>query len=231
MVEPVPLVWPLLLAGAFGGGWLAYFRWKDKKHPEPIWIIVIAVVGGMLSVGGALLGFRLLESERLAPDWQVIITGSWAQAGVAALVIGLVEEAAKLAPVLVIASRTSRFDELLDGFVYAGSAAIGFAMVETVFLVMHGLSGVELVARAVTSPITHALLSAPAGLGVAYRVLLGRRWALPLGFFLSVLLHGGFDLLVARQPPVSALLVGAVWWWMLWATLKLEKVPPIVRAG
>ena len=226
-MERAFLLWPLLIAGAFGGGWLAYFRWKDKAHPEPKWIIAIAVAGGMLAVGGALLGFRLFET----PDWEVLASGAWAHAAAAALLIGLVEEAAKLLPVVLIAHRTSRFDELLDGFVYAGSAAIGFAVVETLYLVSCGLGGLELVARAATSPITHALLSAPAGLGVAYFVLLKRRWALPLGFAASVLLHGSFDLLVARSPPLSAVLALAVWLWMLKATLKLEKVPPFVRHG
>jgi protease PrsW len=221
--------WPLLLAGAFGGGWLAYFRWKDKRHPEPLHIVVLAVSGGMLAVAGALLGFQLLESQRASPQWQTVALGSWPAAALAALKIGLIEELAKLAPVVFIARFTRRFDELLDGIVYAGASAIGFATVETLFLAANGLGGLELAARAVTSPITHALFAAPAGLGLACWALQRRPWPLAFGFLASVALHGGFDLLVARAAPLSALVALAAWVWLLYAVLKAEKVAPFAR--
>jgi RsiW-degrading membrane proteinase PrsW (M82 family) len=158
--------------------------------------------------------------------------GAWGTAIPTALAVGFVEEAAKFLPVLVVAQLTSHFDELWDGPVYAGAAAVGFALAETLaFLFAGELGTLDGVARALTAPITHALFAAPAGLGLAYAVLQRKYWALAMGFAASVVTHAAYDLFLA-QPGLHLAASGvvlAVWMWLIWAARDLVRNPSAPR--
>jgi RsiW-degrading membrane proteinase PrsW (M82 family) len=213
------------LAGAGAGAWIAYFRWKDKRRPEPWVVLLLTCMAGVVAVGAALLGYGLLEGAGRAPTWEAL-GGAWRTAIPTALAIGLVEETAKLLPVLVVVGLTRHFDELWDGPVYAGAAGIGFALAETLsFLLAGELGTVAGAARAVAAPITHALFVAPAGLGLAYAVLERRRWALPVGFVASVATHGLYDLFLARPglQLAAAGVVAAIWVWLLAVARHLTR--------
>lgn len=221
------LVLLLSLAGAGAGAWIAYFRWKDKRRPEPLPLIALTAAAGVLAIAAASLGYDLLEDAGRAPTWEGL-GGAWSRALPTALAIGFVEESAKFLPVLLIARLTTHFDELLDGLVYAGAAGAGFALAETVAFLWAGeLSTLDAIARAVAAPITHALFAAPAGLGLAYAVLEGRHWALALGFAVSVVSHGAYDLFLA-QPGLQLAAAGVVllvWIWLIWIAQRLVRRP------
>lgn len=180
---------------------------------------------GVASVGAALLGYRALETIGTSVTWEALM-GPWPGALLAAFGIGLVEELAKLVPVLPIALRTRHFDELWDGPIYAAVAGVGFAAAETVALFLSGgASGTELWARALAAPITHALFAAPWGLGLAHAVLRKRPAALALGLAASASLHGLYDLLLARPglQPAAAGVVLLLWMWLLWTGRRLSR--------
>ncbi|MEW5738313.1 MAG: PrsW family intramembrane metalloprotease [Myxococcota bacterium] len=213
----------LLLAGAAAGAWGAYFRWKDKAHPEPLTVTLLAIGGGALAVGGALLGYRSIRPV-IDVSWEGL-AGPFPPALAHAAAIGVVEEAAKALPVLLIARLGRHFDEPLDGFVYAGAAGIGFALVETVLLSFDEGLAVGAVARALTSPITHALFAAPWGYGLSFFVLSGRVAPVVVGFVISAATHGAYDLLLSRPSLhlAAALLVAGLWAWMLRTVLVLQR--------
>jgi RsiW-degrading membrane proteinase PrsW (M82 family) len=219
------------LAGAAAGAWLAYFRWKDKRRPEPWVLLALTAAAGVVSVAAAIFGYEVLEDAGAAPSWGAL-GGPWTRAVPAALSIGLVEEAAKLLPVVLVARFTSHFDEIWDGPVYAGAAGAGFALAETLTLVLgDGLGTLDGAARAVAAPITHALFAAPAGLGMAHSVLKGRHGALALGFAVSVTCHGAYDLFLAR-PGLQTAAAGVVlvlWLWLIWAARDLVRRPALPR--
>jgi RsiW-degrading membrane proteinase PrsW (M82 family) len=151
----------------------------------------------------------------------------------AALRVGLVEELAKLAPVLPIALFAVHFDEALDGIIYSACAALGFATAETVVALRGGeWSLIHALGRAVAAPLTHALISAPAGLGLAALVLKRRPAGLVLGVMISVLAHASYDLFLARPgmpPAAAAAVVLLLWLWLLRATPQLAKLEPTLR--
>jgi RsiW-degrading membrane proteinase PrsW (M82 family) len=224
----VILLGAILLAGAGAGAWVAYFRWKDKRHPEPMWILLFALVTGAAAVAGASFGYQALDLLGARADWASLEGPAWPAALRTAVVIGSVEEGLKLAPVAIIAWTHRHFDEPLDGFVYAGAASAGFAWAETAVIAAHNpLGWIEIGARAAASPITHALFAAPWGLGLARWVLRGDRLAVAIGFAVSALLHGAYDLLLARPELrlFAPLLIGVLWTWMLRTALILEREP------
>lgn len=211
----------LLAASALVGGatgWVVYLRWKDRHRPEPLGWMLLAVAAGGLAVGAALAGYRLFDSLGARASWGAL-AGPLPGALAVALAIGLAEEGAKLLPVIAIAHLSRHFDEMLDGAVYAGAAAIGFAGAETASLVMLGepLSP-AFAARAAVAPITHALFAIPAGLGLAAWRLAGRPALFALGAAGSVATHGLYDLLLARPggQPAAAALAGALFLGFLW---------------
>jgi RsiW-degrading membrane proteinase PrsW (M82 family) len=213
------------LAGAGAAVWVAYLRWKDRRRPEPWWWMAGAVVVGALAVGLALLGYRFADTLGRVASWEAL-TGPWPGAIGVALTIGVVEEGAKLLPVLAIALGSAHFDELWDGPIYAGAAAIGFATAETVALFAAGETApVETLARALAAPITHVLFAAPWGLGLARWRLEGRPGCFAAGLGASVVLHGAYDLLLAR-PGFHLAATGvvlALWTWMLWTAHRLGR--------
>ena len=222
----------ICLAGAAAGVWIAYLRWKDKHHPEPLPLLVGTSFAGMVSVSLAFFGFAAFEALGIGISW-AHLEGPWPVAIAGALKIGLVEEGAKFVVVLPIAWRLSHFDEIWDGPIYAASAGVGFAVAETiVFLIAGDFTFVELAARAVSAPITHALFAVPMGLGVAHAVLLKRWWALPAGLSASATIHGAYNLTLAR-PSMSiaaAGIVGATWLWLLFIGRDLVKLSKVERS-
>lgn len=216
--------WPVLLFGATALAWVFYFRWKDAHRPEPWTLTLLCVAGGAMSALLSLLGYEGLEWIGVGTTWEQLSDGRWPESVLAALRIGAVEEAAKLLPVILLALRRREFDEELDGIVYAALSAIGFASAESVVLFATGAEApLNILARAVTSPLTHALFTAPAGLGIALWLFRRRPAPLVLGVGASILLHALYNWLLARPelPQLSsALLMAALWGWLLYATPK-----------
>lgn len=210
----------LVIAVGLGAvAWVIYFRRKDRASPEPLGLMLAVAGGGALSVLVALAGYGGFEAMGLSTDWEDLAGPNLVWAVRVALRIGLVEEGAKMLPVVAVILFTKQLDEPLDGIIYAACSALGLAAGETLFLLRGGELGlVDGIARALSAPLSHSLLSAPWGLGLALFMLRHQRWGLPLGFGLSVLFHGTYDLLLSR-PEIpsftSSLVILALWIWLL----------------
>jgi protease PrsW len=199
------------VAGAFAAAWIAYFRWKDRAHPEPRTMLLIAALMGAVAVIPALGGYEALAKDI---SWDDMAGGTWPSAIKAALFIGFAEELAKFFPVLIIALRCKDFDELLDGPVYAAAAAIGFSWAETVVMLStNELEPMRALARAATAPITHALFAVMWGAALAVAIHEKKWLVLPLGLIAGIVAHASYDLLLARSgiPATAAMLVLALW--------------------
>lgn len=216
---------------AVAAGWVGYFRWKDKARPEPLWLMVAMVGGGMAAVALASLGYDQLERWGAEVLWETL-GGNWPQAIGAALTIGFIEEVAKALPVIALALWCRHFDEWLDGAIYAGCAGIGFAVAETALHAAGGFTVLELWPRILAAPMSHALFAAPFGIGVAALVL-GRRplWGVA-GALASVIAHAGYDLALARGGVPGVLSAGIVlvlWVALIVAVPKAAAVPAVAR--
>lgn len=218
------------VAGACAALWLLYLRWKDHRHPEPAWVFVVSALLGALAILPALFGYAALARAGATASWTMMSSGPLRDALLSSLTIGAAEESAKLLPAFVLALRTRSFDEMLDGPIYAAAAGVGFAFAETVVLATTGeLALLDVVARAATSPATHALFAVVWGVGLSHAVHHRRWWALVVGLVASILLHAGYDLVLARldAPPLSALIVLVIWAWALRFAARWSKLAPV----
>ncbi|EHR53147.1 putative membrane protein [Saccharomonospora marina XMU15] len=181
---------------------VAAFLWIDRWEPEPARLLLLTFAWGAFV---ATLTALLINDTAEAVGDLLLGTGSGGK--VSALVSApLVEEAVKAVPVFAILLRRSQeFDGLVDGIVYAGISAAGFAFTENIYYFGRafaeygfgdGASAGVLAAfllRGVLSPFAHPLFTVLTGIGVGL-VVRQRRRALkvlvPLGAYLcAVFLH------------------------------------------
>ena len=212
------------------------FLWVDRWEPEPTKMLLLAFVWG--ACGAALAAFLLNSTAEIAAN---AILGGKGGNTVAALVSApLFEEGAKgafLLGLLIFARR--EFDGVVDGIVYAGIVAAGFAFSENIkyFAVAfeHGGFGstngviTAFLLRGVISPFTHPLFTSMTGIGfgIAARTSVRwRRWAAPLaGYLIAVGLHalwngtatlGGsyafVSLYVFGMVPLFLAMAALLWW-------------------
>lgn len=210
----LPVVLPVLF-------WAIYHYYKDRHLPEPAGKLVATFLLGAaaallakLSYVG--LGFVGLRFDALAlADSDLLGLLLYA-----VLVIGPVEELAKLLPFVVIVLRFRAFDEPLDGLVYASFIALGFAAAENVWYLQF-LTPLEAIARGFASPVVHIVFASIWAHWITGAWLAGRPVLLPAltGFGIAALLHGIYDFIVLANPvfalPVAATLIVGIWMWRL----------------
>ncbi|MEZ5425621.1 MAG: PrsW family glutamic-type intramembrane protease [Pyrinomonadaceae bacterium] len=168
--------------------------WLDRFDPEPIWLLAAAFAWGALvavfvsfvinSVLGAILG-NFFGTVVSAP---------------------IFEEGSKgLGLIILLLFFRKYFDGILDGLIFAGVIALGFATVENVLyygrgLMMGGFQGMAILVfvRGVLSPFAHVTFTSMTGIGcgmsreshnIAIRLLLP-----VVGYICAVLLHGFWNL-------------------------------------
>ena len=97
--------------------WAVYHYHKDRHLPEPLGNLLLAFGLGMLAVGVSMAMYQALGLTGLRFDAGALADdnplGLFAYA---VLVIGPIEETAKLLPFLVVVLRFRDFDEPLDDF-------------------------------------------------------------------------------------------------------------------
>jgi len=179
-----------VLAAAGAAGWAAL---GAARAPGPRRELVLrGLLGGGAAFGLALLAYDLLGAAGLGPRWEQLMAGSWPALSMA-LVIGLVEEGAKLCGILLSVRRAER-----PGAIMATTIGVcaAFAGLETA-TALSGAPFGPAVGRAMLAPVAHALLAAPVGFAVAYAARRGWRTGLGVlaaAVLLAAVLHALGDL-------------------------------------
>jgi len=214
--------------------YLTLWLWLDRYDPEPAW----ALAGAFLWGAGA----STFVSMILNTLFGVAVHSATGNAGLsqflsASISAPFVEEAAKGLCVLVIFLVLRReFDGVLDGIVYAGVVALGFATVENVLYYGRNLQGGGAGAmlfvfflRGVLGPFSHAVFTSMTGIGCG----IARQSHNPIvrviapvgGYFGAVFLHslwntvaglvglgGFFFVYVLFWVPLFFVFLGVVLW-------------------
>ncbi|MBB2890389.1 PrsW family intramembrane metalloprotease [Flexivirga oryzae] len=175
------------------------FLWLDRFEREPTKLLVFALLWGaciatfvaaMVNNVGSVLIDPVTASHPSAATW----------------VAPVVEESLKgLGPLLILFFRRREIDGVLDGMVYAGLTAAGFAAVEDVVYLAAGYAHTgeqglvaTFIVRVVMSPFAHPMFTVCTGIGIGiaattpHRAL---RYLAPFaGWCCAVTLHGVWNL-------------------------------------
>jgi RsiW-degrading membrane proteinase PrsW (M82 family) len=187
--------------------WFVYFRLKDSRNEFPV--PASALVSGTLAIPVALAGYWLLGAFGCKLGWSDL-AGPWPRAVLASLAVGVVEECAKLFPVLLLALAGIR-----PTWHLAAYAAVGFSAGETASMLFGGeLGGSILAFRSVVAPFSHAMFAIAAGIGLQHAFARRSAWPALIGLGVAAITHAGYDFGIAQfHYPylIPAATVAALW--------------------
>ncbi|MDA0994098.1 MAG: PrsW family intramembrane metalloprotease [Proteobacteria bacterium] len=220
------LIGPVILPVLF---WAGYHYHKDRHLPEPLGHLLLAFLLGagcywlgiLMYAGLGLIGLRF-DAFLLAETSHVSLLLY------ALLAIGPIEELAKLLPFLLIIWRFEKFNEPIDGIIYASFIALGFSAVENIHYLQY-VSDIEALARGFAGPVVHIVFASIWGYYIGNAHLQRRHFATTviLSLTATAILHGLYDYLVIALPsfalPASAMLVVGIWSWRLYLIRGLNQ--------
>jgi RsiW-degrading membrane proteinase PrsW (M82 family) len=196
----LPILVGVLAALVPVGPVIMAYLWVDRWEPEPAKILLLAFAWGALGATICSLAFN----SRAQALGDLIRQGFGADF---AAVIGapVAEEAAKAAFLVVLfLRRRNEFDGVVDGIVYAGVIAAGFAFTENIWYFARvfneggfgtassGIIGLFIL-RGVLAPFAHPLFTSLTGIGIGIAALSGNkkvRIAAPIiGYLFAAGLH------------------------------------------
>jgi protease PrsW len=177
LVVMVLMIFSVGIVGAVIGTVLAFipapfylmlFLWLDRYDPEPAWALLSAFAwGGLFAVIVSFIVNTLFGAVAAS-----LVGGPAGNTLGAVISAPLIEEGTKgLGVVLFMIFLRNEFDDILDGIVYAGVIALGFATVENVLYygrtVAAGGGGLLFILflRGVLSPFAHSLFTSMTGIG------------------------------------------------------------------
>lgn len=210
----------ILVAFAPAPVYLGVWLWLDRNDPEPAWILAALLAWG----GGAATFVSGIVNDLFSGVTHAVSRDARLAAFLSASVSApVVEEATKgLAIVLLLLFLRREFDGVIDGIVFAGVVALGFATVENVLyygraVSQGGVGGLFVVffLRGVLGPFGHAVYTSMTGIGCglarqthnpALRIL-----APLVGYCAAVFLHALWNFL-ASVAGAAFLVIYVVFW-------------------
>ncbi|MBN1669187.1 MAG: PrsW family intramembrane metalloprotease [Anaerolineales bacterium] len=205
--------------------------WLDRYEKEPPWLLGLVFIWGAVVAAGVAfvintvlgIGFYLMSGSEALTN---LATGS--------LVAPPVEETLKgLAVLLVFLIFYNEFDSVLDGIVYAGVTALGFAATENAYYIYtygyleggyEGLLWLVFV-RVILVGWQHPFYTAFIGIGLAL-ARLNRFWGVRLlaplaGWGLALFTHALHNTLASLLTGLGGLAVGTLFDWAGWFLMFL----------
>jgi RsiW-degrading membrane proteinase PrsW (M82 family) len=186
---PVPLLVALVL-------------FADRLEPEPPANLIFAFAWGagvaaLVAVIINTLGLEYVTMPALGKTAGQYVSATFGAPPVEETLKGLVL-------ILLLRLRRQELDGPTDGIIYAAMVGLGFAMMENISYYIDALLkpeiggakllGITFVMRGVLSPFAHPIFTSMTGIGVAYAASHRRAgWAIPLGWFGAMLLHGTWN--------------------------------------
>jgi RsiW-degrading membrane proteinase PrsW (M82 family) len=182
-----------LTAAVSGAAWAQLAAWR-AGHGRATFT-VRALLGGVAAFALAVSAYDLSTLAGVDVRWEGVARGDL-RAALLAAAIGMVEEGAKLAGLLLVVDRTLRRRAVAAAAI---GVAAGFSALEALS-VLKGHPSAPVLARAALAPVAHAVLALPLAVGVAAALRrTARAWWLPLvpALLVSAALHAAGDLSLA----------------------------------
>jgi len=234
---------PLLVSIFFGFVpmflFAGFINWLDRYEKEPKILLGAAFLWGVLIAGGGAyiintvlgLGVYIVTGSEGATDFAT-----------ASIIAPIVEESLKGLAVLVVFLLFRReFDSILDGIIYAGITALGFAAIENVLYIYNygyqesGWAGLwQLVfIRVILVGWQHPFYTAFTGIGLAIarlnRNIFVKIIAVLGGFATAVFAHAFHNTLGSLIGGIEGLAVGTFVDWIGWFFMLLFIIWMVVN--
>jgi RsiW-degrading membrane proteinase PrsW (M82 family) len=202
--------------------WLWFWLKEDADHPEPVGLLALTFIVGMLMVI-VVLPIQQLVQEMFSDQKLLIIL--WAG----------IEEIIKFGGIYLIALRSKAIDEPIDLAVYMITGALGFAALENAFFLIEPIAIKEATVSFLTgnlrflgATLLHAISSGVIGifLGLSYyQGWFAKKLFLLMGITASIALHSVFNFLIIKNGDQNALKTFVFLWAMALLTMLLfEKL-------
>ncbi len=164
--------------------------WIDRYEAEPLWLLGVAFVWGAVFATFSALILNTISIVLFNEAFGAVVSAP------------IVEESAKAVALFTLFFwKKDEFDGIVDGIVYAGMVALGFAMTENISYYGRGalqghLGGIFIV-RGLMSPFSHPLFTSMTGIGLGWSRQTSNtfvKYAAPvLGFGLAIALHATWN--------------------------------------
>jgi len=208
-----------------------FVYWLDRYEKEPRHLLGGAFVwGAVVAAGFAFLINTLLGAGIF------ILTGSEliSQQTTGSLIAPIIEEFLKgMAVLIVFFFYRKEFDSILDGIVYAGITALGFAATENTYYIFNygylesGYTGLLTLVfiRVILVGWQHPFYTAFFGIGLAIGRLSPHRFKRLLfptgGLLLSIALHSIHNTIPSIIPGIAGIVIGTLFDWTGWLGLGI----------
>lgn len=196
----------------------AFVNWLDRFEKEPKLLLGAAFMWGVIIAGG---GAYILNTAFGIGIYALTGSAGMAEFGTTSIVAPIIEESLKgLAVLIVFLMFRKEFDSILDGVVYAGITAMGFAAIENVLYIYRngyqeaGWEGfwTLVIIRVILVGWMHPFFTAFTGIGLAVarmsRNTLLKILAVPGGYSLAVLTHAFHNTFSGLIGGVEGLIAG-----------------------
>lgn len=200
----MPILWYILIALIPGLFWLWFFGRFDREQPEPGKLLLGLFIWGMAATVPAValeLGIDFFIDYSTSTKLPVIVLS-------ALLIVAPIEEYLKYWVVKRIVWRHPAFDETIDGIIYCVVAALGFATLENILVIISTGSSKAILLRFATATLMHALASGIVGyyLGLA-KFNKGGKFPIIQGILIAIVLHGVYNIIAATNTPLTIFLL------------------------
>ena len=202
--------------------WLWFWLKEDEEHPEPVGLIILTFVTGMIMVI-VVLPIQQFVQNHFSDDKLLIVL--WAG----------IEEIIKFGGVYFVALRGNKIREPIDFALFMITGALGFAALENAFFLIEPIAIKEATVSFLTgnlrflgATLLHAVSSATIGifLGLSYyQGWFANKIYLLLGISAAIALHSVFNFLIIKNGDQNILKTFAFLWGMAFLTMLLfEKL-------
>ncbi len=216
-----------------------FVYWLDRFEKEPRHLLGGAFVWGAVIAAGFAFFINTLLGAGI-----FVLTGSEfiAQQTTGSVIAPLMEEILKgFAVLIVFYFYRKEFDSILDGIVYAGITALGFAATENTYYIYNfgylesGYTGLFTLVfiRVFLVGWQHPFYTAFFGIGLAL-ARLSPEWIKRViyptaGLVVSILMHSVHNTIPALIPGVAGIVIGTLFDWTGWIGLSIFIVYVIYR--
>ena len=224
-IEKYPFILAFIMGLVPALIWL-WFWLKEDKHPEPVKMLTLSFLGGIVAV------FFVLPLQRIVYNYlgeqEFWSFGLWAS----------IEEVMKFVFIYFIALRNKVADEPVDDMIYLIVGALGFVTLENTLFLMDPIRDGNIFGtiingnlRFIGASLLHIMSSATIGIFMGlsfYKPAFEKRTYTFIGIVVAIVLHTSFNLFILNGVPENLFFVfGMVWVSIVVLLLLFEKVKHI----